>query len=371
MATQENTQIILGIETSCDETAAAVIAHTPTASNPYAAKILAQTVYSQFDEHECYGGVVPEIAARAHAERLPAIVKKTLQDANITPTDLTAIAATTGPGLVGALLMGSTFGKTLALAAQKPFIPTNHIEGHALTALLTENNLRPPYLLLLVSGGHCQLVHVKAVGSYTTLGSTLDDAIGECFDKVGKMFSKHDATFTHPYAPKVEAAAVKTTLTDLSGTNTENTYGFKLPQPKTENPLDFSFSGLKTAVRQALDKAAQKGDLTPDFIPALAAAFQHTAAQSLAQKTINALKQTGAIPLVVSGGVAVNQTIRTALKKVAADHQTTFHAPPLNLCADNAVMIAYTAALRNHFTPQTSNLASKTRPRWPLEEMTL
>jgi len=139
MATQETTQIILGIETSCDETAAAIIAHTPTAENPYAAKILSQTVYSQFTEHECYGGVVPEIAARAHAERLPAIIQKTLTDANLTIKDVTAIAATTGPGLVGALLMGSTFGKTLALAAEKPFFPTNHIEGHALTALLTEN----------------------------------------------------------------------------------------------------------------------------------------------------------------------------------------------------------------------------------------
>lgn len=344
--------IILGLETSCDETAAAIVQHCPTADNPYAAKVLAENVYSQFDEHACYGGVVPEIASRAHAERLPAIVQKTLTDAALNINDIDAIAATTGPGLVGALLMGTTFGKTLALTADKPFLSTNHIEGHALTALLTEEHLRPPFMLLLVSGGHCQLVHVRAVGDYVTLGATLDDAIGECFDKVGKLLN-----FTHPAAPKVEIAAAKGDAAQV-----------QLPLPKTAEPLDFSFSGLKTAVRTVLDKG-DKNDA--DFINNVAAAFQQRAAQSLAQKTAAALKEVGNMPLVVSGGVAVNKEIRAALQTVSDTAGVPFYAPPLKLCADNAVMIAYTACLRAHFGEVKNDLDAKVRPRWPLEEMGL
>lgn len=394
-------KIILGIETSCDETAAAVVRLTPTAENPYAAEILSQAIYSQFIEHEAYGGVVPEIAARAHAERLPTLVKKALADANLSLNQLDGIAATTGPGLVGALLMGSTFGKTLALAQDLPFYATNHIEGHALTALITEKDLRPPYLLLLVSGGHCQLIQVEGIGAYTTLGSTLDDAIGECFDKVGKMCSLHDNRFTHPYAPKVEQAAM--------GPQGED--AIPLPQPQTSEALDFSFSGLKTAVRERLDKEARRNlkiataqaqpdalqqgrsyaasrpsnptpssyltagsdqlsTVSAEFINALCAKFQNVAATSLSEKADAALERIGKMPLVVSGGVAVNKTIRSALTDVATKHGVPFYAPPLDLCADNAVMIAYTAALRS-MQGESADFSSRARPRWPLENMSL
>lgn len=351
-----NAFTVLGIETSCDETAAAVLRFSEDA--PFKAEILSNVIYSQFDEHAAYGGVVPEIAARAHAEKLPPILQKALNDANLTIKDISLITAATGPGLVGALLMGSTFAKTLALGAQKPFIPTNHIEGHALTALLTEDTLKPPYLLLLASGGHCQIVHVEDVGYYTTLGATLDDAAGECFDKVGKMLG-----FTHPYAPKVEDTATKGDAT-----------AYAFPKPKTADELDFSFSGLKTAVLNAINKEAQKNTLTDQTKANIAASFQHVVATSLAEKASAALQRTGAIPLVVSGGVAVNKTIRSALKAVAEAHNVPFYAPPIQLCTDNAVMIAYTAGLRalHTSTPEKlQNIAFKVRPRWPLEEMSL
>lgn len=337
---------VFAIETSCDETAAAVVDASTRA-------ILAQQVYTQLKEHSPYGGVIPELASRAHLQRLPALAAATLQQSGLAWTDIDAVAATTGPGLTTALLIGSTFAKTLALATGRPFLPANHIEGHALTPHLTNPELSFPYLLLLVSGGHCQLVMVENVGRYTTLGRTLDDAVGECFDKVGKLLG-----LPHPAGPAIEQLA-------KSGNPTAVT----LPHPKNDASLDFSFAGLKTAVRDLV--ANRKHPLTEPEKADLAASFQATVAAILGKKSAMALKQTGARHLVAAGGVAANAAVRAALTHAAAAHGAAFTAPPLSLCTDNAVMIAYAAGLRHlHGLPAAApeGLAARVRPRWPLED---
>jgi N6-L-threonylcarbamoyladenine synthase len=340
--------LVLGIETSCDETAAAVV-------DVPARRILSNVLYSQYKEHAAYGGVVPELASRAHLERLPALITQALAEARLQYAGLSAIAATTGPGLTTALLMGATFGKTLALSLGKPFLPTNHIEGHALSPHLTDPTLGFPYLLLLVSGGHTQLVMVRGVGRYETLGTTADDAAGEGFDKVGKLLG-----LPHPAGPAIEA---------LAGDG--NPAAIPLPLPKNDKSLDFSFSGLKTAVRDLL--ANHPGVNRAD----LAASFQSTVAHILARKVGKALEHTGAQVLVAAGGVAANQAVRAALAETCAKNGARFSAPPPSLCTDNAAMIAYAAGLRllkegqNPLTQTLpyGNLATSTRPRWPLDEM--
>lgn len=339
---------VFAVETSCDETATAVV-------DVPARHILAQNVYSQIAEHAAYKGVIPELASRAHFARLPGLAGQTLAGANLTWNNIDAIAATTGPGLTTALVVGSTFARTLAVALNKPFLPANHIEGHALSPLLAEGTplaeafleKGEPYLLLLVTGGHCQLVWVKAVGHYQTLGTTLDDAVGECFDKVGKLLG-----LPHPAGPAIETLAA-------SG----NPAGITLPHPKQDNSLDFSFSGLKTAVKGLL--AAQPG------LPAanVAAAFQQRVAEILARKTGLAIKQTGTRHVVVAGGVAANRAIRAALQQVCATGNTSFTAPPLILCTDNAAMVAYAAGLRFQKSRKSGPLTAPVRPRWPLEAM--
>lgn len=340
---------VFAIETSCDETATAVV-------DIPARRILAQHIYSQIPEHTPYGGVVPEIASRAHLERLPHLAAQTLQASGLQWADIDAITATVGPGLTTALVVGSTFAKTLAVGLGKPFLAANHIEGHSLSPLLADNSQpladaflvhNQPYLLLLVTGGHCQLVHVQGVGHYTTLGGTLDDAVGECFDKVGKLLG-----LPHPAGPAIEQLAKQ-----------GNPKAITLPHPKTENPLAFSFSGLKTAVRELVTKQ-------PDLPHAdVAASFQHTVATLLARKTAAAIAQTGIRHVVVAGGVAANQTIRQALVKVCEEAGTTFTAPPLILCTDNAAMIAYAAGLRHMQGLNTGDLTTRVLPRWPLEDM--
>jgi N6-L-threonylcarbamoyladenine synthase len=254
------------------------------------------------------------------------------------------------------LVVGSTFAKSLAVALNKPFLAANHIEGHALSPLLADNaqplaeaflNQGQPYLLLLVTGGHCQLVQVAKPGHYTTLGTTLDDAVGECFDKVGKLMG-----LPHPAGPAIEQLARQ-----------GNPAAITLPHPRTENPLAFSFSGLKTAVRELLVK-------NPDIsMPDLAASFQTTVATILARKTDLAIRQTASKHVVVAGGVAANATIRTALQQVCTSHNTTFTVPPLILCTDNAAMIAYAAGLRHMQGLETGSLTTRVLPRWPLEAM--
>ncbi|RYG61467.1 MAG: tRNA (adenosine(37)-N6)-threonylcarbamoyltransferase complex transferase subunit TsaD [Alphaproteobacteria bacterium] len=340
---------VFAIETSCDETATAIVDISTR-------RILAQSIYSQIPEHTPYGGVVPEIASRAHLERLPHLVAQTLTQSGLSWGGIDAIAATVGPGLTTALVVGSTFAKTLAVGLGKPFLATNHIEGHTLSPLLADNSQplaeaflqhHQPYLLLLVTGGHCQLVHVQGVGRYTTLGGTHDDAVGECFDKVGKLLG-----LPHPAGPAIEVLAKQGNPTAIT-----------LPHPKTDNPLAFSFSGLKTAVRELLLKQPHLAHAD------VAASFQHTVATLLARKTAAAIRHTGIRHVVVAGGVAANHTIRQALVKVCEEAGTTFTAPPLILCTDNAAMIAYAAGLRHIHGLPCGNLETRVLPRWPLEDM--
>jgi len=339
--------IVFGVETSCDETATAVV-------DISARRILAQHIYSQYAEHAPYKGVVPELASRAHLERLPILAAATLKDSGLTWPAIDAFAATVGPGLTTALVVGATFAKTLAVAQGKPFLAANHIEGHALSPLLAQDESghalaaafleeNQPYLLLLVTGGHCQLVNVTAVGEYQTLGTTLDDAPGECFDKVGKMLG-----LPHPAGPAIEKLAAT------------GTPAIPLPHPKHDKSLDFSFSGLKTAVKDLL--AAH-----PQTNPAdMAASFQTMVAEVLARKTGLAIAQTGARHVVVAGGVAANKAIRAALQQACAAAGAAFTAPPLVLCTDNAAMVAYAAGLRRTAHLSTGSLATAVLPRWPL-----
>jgi N6-L-threonylcarbamoyladenine synthase len=337
------TMRVLGIETSCDETAAAVV-------DPATRTVLGNAVYSQYEEHADYGGVVPEIAARAHQERLPELVQKALDDANVTLADIDLFSATVGPGLLGGLLMGSTYARALALGAQKPFLGVNHLEGHALSPQLAEP-LDFPYLLLLVSGGHCQFIHVKELGVYEELGTTLDDAIGECFDKTAKLLG-----LPHPGGPAVEQQA-KNGKADA----------YTLPFPLNDGSLNFSFSGMKTAVRTL---AQQEAPLNTAKVANICASFQAQCAHILVKKVEKALEVSGAQRFVIAGGVAANTIIRTALNDLCTQKNITFLAPPLAFCTDNAAMVAYAAGLRALAGEgKTGHTSTAVRPRWPLNTL--
>ena len=314
-------QPVLGIETSCDETAAAVLAAD--------GRVLAEAVLSQ-TEHARFGGVVPEIAARAHLQHLPGLVGDVLAQAGVTPSGLGGVAASTGPGLIGGLIVGSGFGKGLALAAGLPFVAVNHLEAHALTARLTDG-LAFPYLLLLVSGGHCQCVAVRGVGQYRRLGGTIDDAVGEAFDKVGKLLGQ-----PWPGGPHVERLAA---LGDCCR--------WPLPRPLLRRAgCDFSFSGLKTAVAQVVAKYPP-GPMPQRDAADIAASFQAAVADVMADRATHALgMMPDAAALVVAGGVAANGAVRAALAGVAQTAGLPMVAPPLRLCGDNAVMVAWTGIER-------------------------
>lgn len=342
---------VLGIETSCDETAAAIVERDDDGN----ARILSNIVWSQIDDHAPFGGVVPEIAARAHVDILDGLIENALRQADMQLSDVDGIAATSGPGLVGGLLVGLMTAKALALAANKPFLGINHLEGHALTARLTDN-LPFPYLLLLVSGGHTQMILVKALGDYERLGTTIDDALGEAFDKTAKLLG-----LPYPGGPAVEHVA-------QSGDRER----IDLPRPlKGEKRLDFSFSGLKTAVRQA---ATEMAPLNPQDVADIAAAFQFAVTDTLSdrvgrslQRFVEQFPQCAHQALVVAGGVAANQAIRTELQNLCDAHGFRFVAPPLALCTDNAAMIAYAGA--EHFARgDSSALDIAPRSRWPLDE---
>lgn len=343
--------LILGIETSCDETAASVVSDEGQGE----ARILSNVVLSQLDEHRPYGGVVPEIAARSHLDHIDRLVKQAMDDAKVAYSDLDGVAATGGPGLIGGVIVGVMTAKAIALTHDLPFIAVNHLEGHALTVRLT-NQVAFPYLLLLVSGGHCQLLSVQGVGSYKRLGTTIDDALGEAFDKSAKLLG-----LGYPGGPLVEIAAAKAT----------DPKRFKLPRPmKGRAGCDFSFSGLKTAVRQAAEKLPP-GPFKDEDLNDLCAAFQTAAGESLVNRCANAIKifkkdhPTGDT-LVVAGGVAANKTIRAHLETLATDHDFTMVAPPLGLCTDNAAMIAW-AGLENLKAGNIDDLSFAPRPRWPLD----
>jgi N6-L-threonylcarbamoyladenine synthase len=334
---------VLGIESSCDETAAAVLDERGA--------VLAEAVLSQ-REHAAFGGVVPEIAARAHLAHLPGLVTDVLGKAALGVGDLGGIAATTGPGLIGGLIVGSGLGKGIALAAGLPFVAVNHLEAHALTARLTDG-LDFPYLLLLVSGGHCQCVAIEGVGQYRRLGGTIDDAVGEAFDKVGKLLG-----LSWPGGPALEILSVA-----------GNAARHPFPRPLKGRPgCDFSFSGLKTAVAQVV-ATFPPGALPAQAAADIAASFQQAVADVMADRATHALAMLPGVPIVVAGGVAANTLLRATLDRVATAHGVRLVAPPLRLCGDNAVMVAW-AGIERLRLGLTDSLAMAPRPRWPLQEMT-
>ncbi|UVO55042.1 tRNA (adenosine(37)-N6)-threonylcarbamoyltransferase complex transferase subunit TsaD [Sphingomonas sp. SUN039] len=329
--------LILGIESSCDETAAAVITGDR--------QILSHRLAGQEREHAPYGGVVPEIAARAHVEAVMPLVEAALADAKLTLADLDAIAATAGPGLIGGVMVGLVTAKALAHAANKPLIAVNHLEGHALSPRLTDPDLEFPYLLLLVSGGHCQLLSVDGVGRYRRLATTIDDAAGEAFDKTAKLLG-----LGFPGGPAVERAAAE-----------GEPKAVPLPRPLFGSPEPhFSFAGLKSAVLRARDAGTHR----PQDI---AASFQAAVVDCLIDRTRRAIERAPeATALVVAGGVAANTAIRAALAALAGDNGLRFVAPPLWLCTDNAAMIGWAGAER-FALGLTDGLDVAARPRWPLD----
>lgn len=333
---------ILAIESSCDETAAAIIDHNK--------HILAHHISSQIELHQKFGGVVPEIAARQHLHNLQPIIEETLKDANTQIDEIDAIASTTGPGLIGGLLVGTTMAKTIAHTHKLPFIAVNHLEAHALTTRLT-NNVPFPYLLLLVSGGHCQLIIAHELGKYEVLGQTKDDAVGEAFDKVAKMLN-----LPYPGGPSIEKIA-----------KTGNSKAFKLPQPyKNAKHFDFSYSGLKTAVFHMIRKQEQLND---QFKADIAASFQQTVSHSLTNRVERAMQHIEELNLerfVLAGGVAANQTIRADFEKLCHNYGYEFFVPPVNLCTDNAAMIAWTAMEYFLQDPTINHMNINPRPRWAL-----
>jgi len=338
---------VLGIESSCDETAAAVL--------DAEGRVLAEAVLSQ-SEHAAFGGVVPEIAARAHLAHLPGLVRQVMQAAGLGFADLTGVAATTGPGLIGGLIVGAGVGKGIAMAMQKPFVAVNHLEAHALTARLpglTPDGAPFPYLLLLVSGGHCQCVAVEGVGVYRRLGGTIDDAVGEAFDKVGKMLG-----LGWPGGPALEKLA--------AGGDARR---FALPRPLLGRAgCDFSFSGLKTAVAQIV-AGFPAGPLPAQDAADIAAGFQAAVADVLADRVGHALAMMPqARLLVVAGGVAANLAIRARLSALAGARGVDLVAPPLRLCGDNAVMVAW-AGIERLRLGLFDAMDVPPRPRWPLDEM--
>ncbi len=340
---------MLGIESSCDETAAAVL--------DAGGAVLAEAVLSQQQDHARFGGVVPEIAARAHLVHLPGMVADVLARAGVSAGALAGVGATCGPGLIGGLIVGAGFAKGMALARGLPFVAVNHLEAHALTARLpglVEGGAEFPYLLLLLSGGHCQCVEVEGVGRYRRLGGTIDDAVGEAFDKVGKMLG-----LPWPGGPALERLAEGGTAANQ-----------RFPRPLLGRPgCDFSFSGLKTAVAQRV-AAFPQGPLPLQAAADIAAGFQVAVADVLADRAANALRMMPeARLLVVAGGVAANGAVRTALARAAAAGGVALAAPPVRLCGDNAVMVAWTAIERLRLG-LIDGLDMAPRPRWPLAEMT-
>ena len=338
---------VLGIETSCDETAVAIV--EAAVGRAPVGRILANVIYSQLAEHRRFGGVVPEIAARAHLERIDGVLADALSEAGLELGDLDGIAATGGPGLIGGVMVGVMTAKALAFAHDRPFLAVNHLEGHALTVRLTEQ-VAFPYLLLLASGGHCQLLTVRGPGDYTQLGTTIDDAAGECFDKTAKLLG-----LGFPGGPAIERLA-----------KNGDPQRFALPRPMwRKRGCDFSFSGLKTAVRQAVEKLPA-GD--KQAVADLCASFQRTVGDVLADRCTNALQLAPASTLVVAGGVAANVYLRGRLEKTASEHGARLVAPPVKLCTDNGAMIAW-AGLERLRLGMTDVLDFRPRPRWPLDAM--
>ncbi len=338
--------IVLGIETSCDETCAALVRDDRS--------VLANLVRSQLDDHRAFGGVVPEIAARAHVEHIDHLVRRALDEAGVGFGDLDGVAATAGPGLIGGVMVGLMTAKAIAAVHRIPLIAVNHLEGHALTVRLVRD-VAFPYLLLLMSGGHCQLLIVAGVGRYARLGTTIDDAVGEAYDKTAKLLG-----LGYPGGPAVEQAA-----------RAGDAARFRLPRPlKGRAGCDFSFSGLKTAVRHAVEALAHD-DLAERDVADLCAGFQAAVADVLADRTANAIRLfrerfAHGDTLVVAGGVAANQALRARLAEVAREAGLRLVAPPPELCTDNGAMIAW-AGIERLRLGLTDGLDASPRARWPLD----
>jgi N6-L-threonylcarbamoyladenine synthase len=328
--------IILGLESSCDDTSAALVTSDR--------RVLAQAVVGQNAAHQPYGGVVPEIAARAHVEILPGLIGKVLDDAKMSVGEVDAVAATAGPGLIGGVMVALLAGKGIALATGKPLIAVNHLEGHALSPRLVDPDLGFPYLLLLVSGGHCQLLEVRGVGDYRRLATTIDDAAGEAFDKAGKLLG-----LPYPGGPAIEALA-----------KDGDAAAVPLPRPLVGSAEPhFSFAGLKSAVQRAVASGAFEAR-------DIAASFQQAVVDCLVDRTRLALEGSDAPALVVAGGVAANQAIRAALGALAKQQGRRFSVPPAWLCTDNAAMIGWAGAER-FAAGLVDSLDAPARARWPLD----
>ena len=348
--------LCLGIESSCDETSAAIVDSDRN--------ILSHIIYSQIPEHQKYGGVVPELAARAHILAIDDVVQQALSKAGKTIADIDVVAATAGPGLIGGVLVGWMAATGIAQSTNKPLVAVNHLEGHALVPRLcatladgTSGNIdiEFPYLLMLASGGHCQILLVRGIGKYELIGQTLDDSAGEAFDKVSKMLG-----LGYPGGPIVDKRA-----------QNGNPRAFAFPRPLCDKPgCDFSFSGIKTAARTFLNKATQP--LSDEYINDFCASFQASVVDCIINRLTNALRDARVLDaspktLVVAGGVAKNSAIRAAMEKLAQKNKMLFAAPPLNLCTDNGAMIAW-AGLENYRVGNIVTEPIAPRPRWPLAE---
>jgi N6-L-threonylcarbamoyladenine synthase len=337
---------VLGLETSCDETAASVVRLTPDG----AATVLSSVVHSQIDDHAAFGGVVPEIAARSHVEMIDGVARRAMAEAGLDYDQLDGVAATAGPGLVGGVMVGLSYGKAVALARDLPLVAVNHLEGHAVSARLGQP-VAYPFLLLLVSGGHCQLLEVRGVGDMTRLGTTIDDAAGEAFDKIAKALG-----LGYPGGPALEKLAA-----------TGDGARFDLPRALLgRKDCDFSFSGLKTAASRLAVTCETEQDKAD-----LADAVQTAIARQLGERSDRALKEYAAHNsnrlFVVAGGVAANRTVRATLESVATKNGFAFLAPPMAYCTDNAAMIALAGAERLR-KGLVSDIDTAARPRWPLDE---
>lgn len=345
---------ILGIESSCDETAVSIV----EVNRSDKGEILSNVVFSQIDQHSPFGGVVPEIASRSHVESLSPLIDQALNEASLKIKDIDGVAATSGPGLIGGLIVGLTTAKGIALGSDIPLIGVNHLEGHALTPILT-NNIYPPYILLLVSGGHTQLIMVKDIGQYIQIGTTIDDAAGEAFDKAAKFLD-----IGYPGGPALEKIAKK-------GNNKK----YKFPRPlQNSDDCNFSFSGLKTSL---IREAKNIEPIDRKTISDLAASYQQAIIDCIkikSEKAINKmLNQNSSSEIkyfVASGGVASNRAIRDSLTILAQNYKMKFIAPPMKFCTDNAAMIAWVGGLRL-LRGQSDELDTPARARWPLEEMTI
>jgi len=337
---------VLGLETSCDETGVAIYDSEQG--------LLGDALYSQVEMHARYGGVIPELASRDHIRKALPMIRQLMEEKNIPASSIDGIAYTAGPGLIGALLVGASLGRSLAMAWDVPAIGVHHMEGHLLAPMLEENPPQFPFVALLVSGGHTQLVAVQGIGEYTLLGESLDDAAGEAFDKVGKMMG-----LAYPGGPRVAALALK-----------GNPGRFVFPRPMTNRPgLDFSFSGLKTFVRNTLAELEQAPDGTSEQDKAdVALAFEEAVAQTLVIKCRRALEHTGLRTLIIAGGVSANQRLRKLLQDMVDDRRSKLYYAQPRFCTDNGAMIAY-AGCQRLMAGQHEGLAISAKARWPLDSL--